>query len=169
MRRTYLLLFFCLILSLASCNKANDNIVTYTADEIYLNCVEYGYISGFPKELLIFESEEQLEYALKEYKYFDSLAELDSIREKYTLGEYVYLIQYMETDYDSKMVCKGLDIDREEMRIHLEHKDKNPRKEGPTAIKAYVTYAVLPEEYLSNYDFSNQQGVLYLGKILQEQ
>lgn len=160
MRRTYLLLFLCLFLSLASCNKVHDNIVTYTADEIYMNCVEYGYISGFPKELLIFESEEQLEYALKEYKYFDSLAELDSIREEYALGEYVYLIQYMEMGYDSKVVCKGLNIDKTAMTVHLEHKIKSS-KEGPTAIKAYITYAVLPEEYLSGCDFSNQQGVLY--------
>lgn len=127
------------------------------------NCVEYGYISGFPKVLLIFESEEQLEYALKEYKYIDSLAELDSIREEFALGEYVYLIQYMEMDYDSKVVCEGLNIDKTAMTVHLEHKIKSP-KEGPTAIKAYISYAVLPKEYLSGCDFSNQQGVLYLGQ-----
>lgn len=165
MKRLYLSVFLCLIVFLASCNKKDDKSIFYTSDEIYLNCVEYGHVSSeFPKGLLIFESEEQLEWALKEYEGIGSLAELEIITEEYSLGEYIYLLNCMETEFDSKVECKGLRIDETAMTIHLEHKIKGPKKESPAAIKYYVTYAVLPKEYWNNYDFSNQQGVLYLGK-----
>lgn len=165
MKRMYLLMFLCLILSLASCNKKDDNSIFFTSDEIYLNCVEYGYVSNdFPKGLLIFESEEQWKCALKEYEGIGSLAELDTITEEYPIGEYIYLLNCLETEYDSKVECKGLRIDETAMTIHLEHKIKGPKKESPAAIKYYITYAVMPEEYWNNYDFSKQQGVLYLGK-----
>ena len=164
-KRTCLLLFLCLILSLISCNKKDDNIITYTSDDIYLNCAECGYRSGFPKELLIFESEEQLERALNEYEDIASLMDLDAVAEEYPIGEYVYLLQYFETDIDSKVECKGLNVNKEDMWICFEHKIKSP-KEGPAAITAYVTYAALPKEHLVDCDFSNQQGVLYLGRNL---
>lgn len=165
MKRLYLLVLFCLIVCLASCNKKDDNSIFYTLDEIYLNCVEYSYVSSdFPKGLLIFESEEQLECALKEYEGIGSLAELETITEEYPVGEYIHLINCMETEFDSKVECKGLRIDETAMTIHLEHKIKSPKKESPAAIKYYITYAVLPKKYWNNYDFSKQQGVQYLGK-----
>ena len=162
MKRSWLLFILCLALSFVSCNKKNDNIITYTSDDIYLNFVECGHISGFPKELLIFETGEQLEYALKEYEGIASLPEFDAVTEEYPIGEYIYLLQYFDTDIDSKVECKGLNVNKEEMWIRFEHEIKSP-KEGPAAIAAYVTYAALPKEYLDGCDFSNQQGVLYLG------
>lgn len=165
MKWLYLSVFLCLTVFLASCNKKDDNSIFYTSDEIYLNCVEYGYVSSdFPEGLLIFESEEQRECALKEYECIGSLAELDTITEEYPIGEYIYLLNCLETEYDSKVECKGLRIDETAMTIHLEHKIKGPKKESPAAIKYYITYAVVPKEYWNNYDFSKQQGVLYLGK-----
>ena len=165
MKRLYLFVFLCLTVFFASCKKKDDNSIFYTADEIYLNCVEYGHVSSdFPEGLLIFESKEQLERALKEYESIASLAELETITEEYPLGEYIYLINCMDTEFDSKVECKGLRIDETAMTIHLEHKIKSPKKESPAAIKYYITYAVVPKEYWNNYDFSKQQGVLYLGK-----
>lgn len=163
MKKTWLLAILCMVLSLVSCNKRDDNIITYTSDEIYLNCEECGYISRFPKKLLIFESEEQLERALNEYEDIASLMDLDTVAEEYPIGEYIYLLQYFETDIDSKVECKGLNVNKEDMWICFEHKIKSP-KEGPAAITAYVTYAALPKEHLVDCDFSNQQGVLYLGR-----
>ena len=162
-KRTCLLLFLCLILSLISCNKKDDNTIMYTSEDIYLKFAGRGYISGFPKELLIFESGEQLECALNSYENIASLMDLDAVTEEYPIGEYIYLLQYFETDIDSKVECKGLNVNKEEMWIGFEHKIKSP-KEGPAAITAYVTYAALPKEYLEDCDFSAQQGVLYLGK-----
>jgi len=132
LKRLYLPVLFCLIVCLASCNKKDDNSIFYTSDEIYLNCVEYGHVSSdFPEGLLIFESEEQLECALKEYEGIGSLAELETITEEYPVGEYIHLINCMETEFDSKVECKGLRIDETAMTIHLEHKIKSPKKESP--------------------------------------
>lgn len=163
MKRSWLLFILCLALSFVSCNKKNDNIITYTSDDIYLNFVECGHISGFPKELLIFETGEQLECALNSYESIASLMDLDAVTEEYPIGEYIYLLQYFDTDIDSKVECKGLNVYKEEKRIYFEHKIKSP-KEGPAAITAYVTYAALPKEYLDGCDFSEQQGVLYWGR-----
>lgn len=165
MKRLYLFVFLCLTVFFASCKKTDDNSLFYTEDEIYLNCVEYGHVSSdFPEGLLIFESKEQLERALKEYESIASLAELETITEEYPLGEYIYLMNCMDTEFDSKVECKGLRIDETAMTIHLEHKIQSPKKESPAAMKYYITYAVVPKEYWNNYDFSKQQGVLYLGK-----
>jgi len=165
MKRVQLLFLLCAMLCMVSCNKKNDNILSYSSDEIYLKCVEYGnIIKGFPKELLILETEEQLEYALNGYECINSLQELGAIMLEYPIGEYIYILQYFETAYGNKVVCNELNVDEIEIKIHLEHEIKNPKKENPAAIVAYITYAVLPKEYLNGYDFSNQQGVLYLGK-----
>ncbi len=165
MKRLYLSVFLCLTVFLASCNKKDDNSIFYTSDEIYLNCVEYGYVSSdFPEGLLIFESEEQWECTLKEYEGIGSLAEPEILTKMYPLGEYIYLLNCMDTEFDSKVECKGVRIDETAMTIHLEHKIKDPKKESPAAMKYYITYAVVPKEYWNNYDFSKQQGVLYLGK-----
>ena len=92
MKRTYLIFFLCAMLLLISCNKKNDDILSYSSDEIYLKCVDYiNIIKGFPKELLIFESEEQLEYALNGYECFASLSELSAIMADYPIGEYIYI------------------------------------------------------------------------------
>lgn len=165
MKWLYLSVFLCLTVFLASCNKKNDNSIFYTSDEIYLNCVEYGYVSSdFPEGLLIFESEEQWECALKEYECIGSLAEPEILTKTYPLGEYIYLLNCMDTEFDSKVECKGVRIDETAMTIHLEHKIKSPKEESPAAMKYYITYAVVPKEYWNNYDFSKQQGVLYFGK-----
>lgn len=152
---------------LVSCGGKSDSILSYSADDIYLKCINYdNIITGFPKELLILESGEQLEYALNNYEYLDVLSsELSAITTEYPIREYVYIIQYFDRPYGSEFVCNKLYIDKDEMTIHFEYKDKNPlRREYPAAEAALIVYAALPKEYLYGYDFSNQQGVLYLGK-----
>lgn len=165
MKRINIIFLLYIVLFMASCSKTNDDVISYSSKEIYLKCIDYGGItSGFPGELLIFESEEQLQCAMNEYKCIGSLSELNAIMEEYPIGEYVYILQYLVTSYTDKVTCKKLNINKAEMTIDLKYKIKSPGKTQPTAITAYIIYAVLPKEYLSDYDFSNQQGVLYLGK-----
>lgn len=165
MKRTKIIFLLYIVLFMASCSKTNDDVISYSSKEIYLKCIDYGnIISGFPKELLIFESEEQLQCAMNEYKCIGSLSELNAIMEEYPIGEYIYILQYLETTYGAKVKCKELKVNKAEMTIALKHKIKISGKAHPAAIASYITYAVLPKEYLSDYDFSNQQGVLYLGK-----
>lgn len=163
----YFIFFICVMMFLVSCGGKSDSILSYSADDIYLKCVNYdNIITGFPQGLLILESGEQLEYALNNYEYLDVFSsELSAITTEYPIGEYVYVIQYFERSYGSEFVCNKLYIDKNEMTIHFEYKDKTPlRRDGPAAVSASIVYAVLPKEYLNSYDFSNQQGVLYLGK-----
>lgn len=150
---------------LVSCSGKGDSIISYSADDIYLKCINYdNIITGFPKGLLILESGEQLEYALNNYEDLDFFSsELSAITTEHPIGEYVYIIQYFERSYGSEFVCNKLYIDKNEMTIHLEYKDKSHLRDGPAAVSASIVYAVLPKEYLYGCDFSNQQGVLYLG------
>lgn len=150
---------------LGSCGKKDDNILSYSSDAIYLNCIDCGVvILGLPDELMILESEEQLEYAMNHYEGFAALSELSSIMTDYPIGEYIYIIDHFQAGYGIKVTCDKLIINKAEMAIYFDTNFHSHAKEAPTAISSRIIYAVLPKEYLNGYDFSNQQGVLYLGK-----
>lgn len=164
MKKLCLVLISFYIVFLVSCSRKADSVLSYSNNDIYLDCIEYGCISGFPKELLILESEEQLDYIVDIYKEFSSLPEFSRIITDYPIGEYIYVIQYYETSYGSEVTCNELNINKKETTIHFEYEFKNKSSDNPTALNGYVTYAILPNEYLNGFDFSNQHGVLYLGK-----
>ena len=143
----------------------NPNILSYSANDIYLNSIECGCIDGFPSQLLILESEEQLSYALAAYKPFSALPEFSKIMDEYKIGEYIYVIQYYETSYESeKVTCNELKIDKEEITIRFVFEVDKRFGDNSEALNGYITYAVLPKELLKEFDFSNQYGVIYLGK-----
>ncbi len=164
MKKIHLILIvFCAFL-LMSCTSKETGELSYSKNDIYLESTECGYISKFPRELLIISTQKQLDNAVNIYKGFSSLPRISEITEEYPVGKYVYVMQYSEVTYGEKVVCDKLLIDKNSVTIRLEHSIKNKARENPTAINGYITYAILPEEYLQGYDFSNQKGVLYVAE-----
>ena len=125
-----------------------------TADDIYLSSSHCGYISNDQPDRFIIETEQQLDWALKQY----NLPLDKSLTEKYRLSDYTYVIEYVEVGsggYDLKAGALLVDIDSLFFVQSADSRTPDPLSAQTAVMDGFCYMAALPKGTLMNEHYEN--------------
>ena len=164
MKKIFLLLA-CLVLTFSiGCGEQVEEGTLYTREDIFIDCIKIGYPEAFTSKIIVIENEEQLSSALEQYVKLREMPRFEEIMTNYPIDKNVYVVQFVETGYESETVsCDGIVVDKENGRIWFKCKIRKKRTDTFGFVSGYITYAVFPKEELAGCDFSKQDGVIYPG------
>lgn len=154
-----------LLVIMAGCGEVEEEGILYTKDDIFIDCIKIGYPEAFTSKIIIIEDNKALENATSEFPKLSSMPRFEEIVESYPIDEYSYVVEFIETGYESETItCDGIIIDKENAAIRFKTTRQKKKNDTSGVVAGYITYAVFPKEELLGCDFSEQSYVLYPGK-----
>jgi hypothetical protein len=152
-------------------SRYGDNARYCTTDEIYIEWIDAGYVSGMPT-LLMITDREQLEYAKTRYPLFtseeaeenkdrkrcSSLGEpFARMTEKYPVEKYTYLLEYISASGGGyHIIPAGLVITDDTIAFVNSPDSRYPERGDtiPDVCSDYCYMAAVPKEYLAGGSYS---------------
>ena len=136
----------------------SENVKVLTADDIYLQGFDCGYISGAQSYMLVIEDQEQLDAAFEKYelgKQCDNAisSPFNEMVEEYPVSDYTYVIEYIMTIsgiYDQRV--GALVFDEEYLNFVTTVDSKTPDRDTPQpdVMGGYCFMAAVPKGGLLN-------------------
>lgn len=165
LKKIFLLLASMLLVIIAGCGEVKEEGTLYTKDDIFIDCIKVGYPEAFTSKIIIIDDDKALENAIGEFPKLGSMPRFEEIEESYPIDKYSYVVEFIETGYESeKITCDGIIIDKENATIRFKTTRQKKKSDTFGVVGGYITYAVFPKEELLGCDFSEQSYVLYPGK-----
>lgn len=161
MRKIYTILFTILALFFfVACGQEQDpNKKVYTDKDIFLKSWECGPsgMDFIPSQfLIVIETEEELAYAVENYKLIEFSTVFEEMIEQYSIEQYTYLITYdVVTTTGHYRHADRIEIGETYAYFAMDKKSHGSRSmEGPQVMGGFIHVAAVPKEYLENCDYS---------------
>ena len=165
LKKFLLFLTLMLLVIMTGCGEVKEEGTLYTKDNIFIDCIKIGYPEAFTSKIIIIEDDKALENAISEFPKLSSMPRFEEIVENYPIDEYSYVIEFIETGYESETItCDGIIINKENAAIRFKTTRQKEKNDTFGVMAGYISYAVFPKEELLGCDFSKQSYVLYPGK-----